>query len=364
MSAPPLTHHEIVRRAAPLTKAGLRVKLSACNRAERYIEFEASEGQHASISVVYSLTLPTDGKPLFERVLLHTSGLVSVLSAYTDNLTETIGHFEQIPLSRQINISDGYTLARSYLMQLRSNGGDPVTALSLNFAVALLGHIQLRVDASTGGGMPADVWVLSHGTSDSYLRDTLANGRDIPLQHRAAHKLRMDVLGVASSVSAVTGANSGTSQLPDDLLAVLGPQWRPLRWQGKHWKGVLRQLGTQDKRTTRAELYIDDALQHLHDTLNTSPVKYHDRNNGARWQVWIRRLQPLMLLIGILALMPISWFFVSSGAMSIHPLALGLTPLLMVGVVVLTAREIPVMELPPRPSPLPENAWTPPDVNA
>ena len=123
---------------------------------------------------------------------------------------------------------------------------------------------------------------------------------------------------------------------------------------------MLRELGKQEIRTARAESHIDEALNHLYGTLSQSPENYQALHSKARWRVYIRRLQPLMLFIGILMLMPISWFFVSNGAMSIHPLALGLTPLLMVGVVVLTAREIPVMEIPPRPEPLPATAWAPP----
>ena len=351
MPAPPLSHHEIVRQAAPLTKAGLRVRLPACDRAARYIEFEAQPGHHPSVSVVYALSLPADDRPHFERVLLHTSGLVSVLSETTGDLAKSFENFAQIPLSRQMETGDICTLARSYSVHSRTENDNLVTVLRLRFAVARLNSLQLRIDASTGGGMPADVWVLPNGTSESYLRNTLADGEDIPLHHRAAHQLRLNADSAATQLN--------TSRLPDDLLAVLGPQWRPLRWQGEHWKGVLRQLGTRDKRTRRAENYIDDALRHLHETLENSAAEYHARNSKARWRVWGRRLQPLMLLLGILALMPISWFFVSSGTISIHPLALGLTPLLMVGIVVLTAREIPVMEIPPIPGPLPEDTWPP-----
>ena len=199
--------------------------------------------------------------------------------------------------------------------------------------------------------MPADVRILTIGKASTYLRETLADGSNIPLDHRAAHRYRLKALE--------THINSTAPKIPDDILAILGPQWRPLRFQGDHWKGVLRQLSKLESRTIRAEKFILEAIEHLHNVLSTSPELYHPTHNKARWQVYFRRLQPVMVFIGILALMPISWLFVSSGTMTIHPLALGLTPLLMVGVVVLTAREIPVMEIPAKPNSLPANAWNP-----
>jgi hypothetical protein len=122
---------------------------------------------------------------------------------------------------------------------------------------------------------------------------------------------------------------------------------------------VLRTLGKAPKRTARAEAYLQQALTHIAQTLAQPPASFHEQLQARRWRVYVRRLQPLMLFLAILALMPLSWLFVSRGELVLHPLALGLTPLLMVGVVVLTAREIPVMEIPPRPQPLDSRFWNP-----
>jgi len=288
MSTAPLTHHEIMKQAAPMTRAGFKINLSACDRSNRYIEFVALQPTGEDLSVIHTLEVDENGKQRLCRAVVHKTGLVSTLIATVSDLETAIDTFEQIPVSRQIQQAAGYTVARSYSLE-------PDYRLDDNAAI-------LQLESS----------------------------RDY-----------------------------ATPKIPDDILAVLGPQWRPLRYQGDHWKGVLRQLGNWKSRTTKAERYIDDALSHLHDTLSKPPGQYQDAHAQARWQVYMRRLQPVMVLIGILALMPISWLLVSSGTVGIHPLALGLTPLLMVGVVALTAREIPVMEIPPRPQTLNSSAWQP-----
>jgi len=351
MTSPPLTHHDIIKQSAPLTRIGLKVNLRNCDRAARYIEFEAQQADNESVDIIHTLEIDEDERQIMCRVAIHKCGLVSVLSAVVDQASVAAAIFEKIPLDRQISDTGRYTVARSFKVSPDTRHENDTAILQLRFVSAFVNGIQLRIDTSTGGGMPADVWMLPQGATSTYIRDTLADGGDIPLDHRSAKRRRNESL--ASS------ANRSMPKLPDDILAVLGPQWRPLRFYGDHWKGVLRQLGKHETRTTKAETYIDTALDHLHTTLLASPLDYQPKHSHARWQVYLRRLQPLMLFIGILLLMPISWLFVSSGTMSIHPLALGLTPLLMVGVVVLTAREIPVMEIPPRPDMLSAAAWMP-----
>jgi len=323
-----------------MTRAGFKVNLPACDRASRYIEFVARSDTDAnadsnadantnvnanadsSLSIIHTLEVDESSKQLLCRVVIHASGLVSTLTAVVTDLETAINTLQKIPVSRQIPLDTDYAIARSYTLEPDYGNNDDTAILQLRFTCAYIEGIQIRIDSSTGGGMPADVWVLGQAQSSGYMRDTLADGGDIPLDHRAARR------------------------------------WRPLRNQGDHWKGVLRQLGNRKTRTAKAERYIDIALHHLQNTLSRSPEHYQLTHAKARWQVYFRRLQPLMVLVGVLALMPISWLFVSSGTVSIHPLALGLTPLLMVGVVALTAREIPVMEIPPRPQVLPDDAWT------
>lgn len=349
MSAPPLTHHDIIRCAAPLTHFGFKVNLASCDRAARYIEFDPQDGHLASVKVFYALEVDNDNKQLISRILVHESGLVSTLNAISSDVEGVLKTFNSIPLSRQLYIEDHHVAAFSYELAPDFQHDTKTAVLRLRYVCAHVDCVELRIDGSTGGGMPADVRLLTKGLASNYLPDTLADGGDLPLDHRAARRLR--TLALANTIVSVK------PEIPDDILAVLGPQWRPLRSQGDHWKGVLRLLTNRDKRTLRIENFAQEAFLHLHATLSSAPEHYQSRHKKARWQVYARRLQPVMMFIGILALMPISWLLVSSGTMTIHPLALGLTPLLMVGVIILTAREIPVMELPPRPAPLSPHAW-------
>lgn len=351
-AVPPLTHHDIIRRAAPLTRKGLKVNLAACDRAKRYVEFVALAAPLNSAKVVHTLEVDEDNNQLLTRLVIHPQGLVSSLSAVAEDLDTAFAAFEQIPLTRQMHITDSYVTAYSYTLEPEYRGDIASASVLLQFACSQVGNVELRVDTSTGGGMPADVRISWQGVTAPYLPETLADGNNIPLDHRAAHEDRL-----AAFKEPINATSVPRTKFPDDILAILGQQWRPLRFQGDHWKGVLRQLSTHEKRTKRAEKFIDEAVQHLANTFATPSEQYQTIHKKARWQVYMRRLQPVMVFVGILALMPISWFFVSSGTVSIHPLALGLTPLLMVGVVVLTAREIPVMEIPPTPAPLPADAW-------
>lgn len=360
MAVPPLTHHDIIRYAGPLSQRGCKVNLAACDKVLRYIEFQPQATDIAQCSQTYSLQIGKNNRILISRIIAHADGLLSTLSTIVSNMDAALDVFDQIETSRQLSVQPDHVIARSYSLVNEPGSANPTGSLLLRFACAQVAGIELRVDASTGGAMPADVRVLIIGKAASYLRDTLADGHDSPLLHLAARNLiRHAQSGNSTDVNPATAhVMHSVYKLPDDILAVLGPQWRPLVSQGDHWKGVLRQLGKGVRRTTRVESFVTDAIKHLSTTLSQSPAAYNDRHQQARWRVYFRRLQPVMLFIGILALMPISWLLVSNGGVRMHPLALGLTPLLMVGVVVLTSREIPVMEIPARPAPLANDFWS------
>lgn len=366
MAVPPLTHHDIIRYAGPLSRRGCKVNLAACDKPLRYIEFHPQDTDAAQCSQTYSLQIGKNNRILVSRVVAHADGLLSTLSAIVSNLETAFDVFDKIEISRQLSVHSDHVIARSYTLTNQPGNSVPTSSLVLRFACAQVAGLELRVDASTGGAMPADVRVLIIGKAASYLRETLADGHDSPLLHLAARNLiRHAQNGHSNAENTATNTLEPVSasvspkvrRLPEDLLAVLGPQWRPLVAQGDHWKGVLRLLGKGVRRTTRVESFLADAIKHLSKTLSQPPSAYHDSQQQARWRVYLRRLQPVMLFIGILGLMPLSWLLVSNGGVRMHPLALSLTPLLMVGVVVLTAREIPVMEIPAKPAPLADDSW-------
>lgn len=381
MPAPPLTHHDIIRIVAPLTKRGINVNLSACDRAARYIEFQSQNSDVPDSRLTYSVQAGRGNVMFITRIVAHSCGLVSTLSAVVSDIEAALAAFDTIPTSRQLDIGDNYVLALSYTLESVKNAASDTSQLQLRFACARVSGLDIRIDTSTGAEMPADVRIMMVRKPSSFLRETLADGRDSPLLHRSGYEL-VRLAGNKHSPSQQDGSSKESvarsdsepsakpdparfqqtvNKLPEDLLAVLGPQWRPLVNQGDHWKGVLRKLGKGVQRTVRAEKFIHSALHHLSTTLSQPPAKFHDHFKQERWQVFVRRLKPVMVFVGILAMMPISWLLVSEGGVRMHPLALGLTPLLMVGVIALTTREIPIMEIPSRPAPLGADFWLPPN---
>jgi len=328
--------------------------MAKSDRSERYIEFlpnthipvtqshnnpDLENSTDESISSILALDIAEGAQATLTRVVIHPTGLISTLTINYTDLAAAYQSIQTIPLTEQIRTLGTAKLAMSYLLKTR-NTDTPV--LTLRYAMALVHPLELRVDISTGGSMPANARVLPTGQSQTYLPDTLADGRLTPQRHRAAR----------STVTRLTAQITEKSRMkvPEDLLAVLGPQWRPLTYQGDHWKGLMRKLGKGQTRMANSQRFFEQAVVHLENTLAQTPEHFHHTHLNARWWVYVRRLKPVMLFLGILAMIPLSWFLVSGVGMQVHPMALSLTPLLMVAVVAITRHEIPIMEIPPRPA--------------
>lgn len=354
----PLTHHDVVRVAAPLVRAGLRIDAAATERARRRIVFRPhGASDDGALHALHTLTVLAGGEVELARAVAHApSGLVSTLVASADDAEALIETFRRIPPTRQIVREGDVVAAESWTLEPNDERGGSGARLALQQVVGRAGPLFLIVDVSTGAGMPADVLLAARADWTDHLRETLASGATVP-QRQTAAQLLLATLPVAPADGAEPEAP--LAALPDDVLAVLGPSWRPLVWQGTRWKGVLRLLGRDPERGERASRRVRDALHHLTGVLSETPRRYHARHAAARRRVFLRRLRPAMALLAILAVMPLSWLFVARGGVEMHPLALGLTPLLMVGVVLLSAREIPVLEIPPLPRPLPDERWRP-----
>ena len=359
----PLTHHDIVRLAAPLVREGLRVDLPASSREERRILFRpVSHEDEAGGTIVsrHSLSALPDGGVELVRAVGDERGLVSTLIARAADADALVDTFAAIPLARQLVREAGYSAALSWTLEPTGHdaGEAPGAAeeggtarLELRHVVGAVGPLCLVIDASTGAGMPADALLVTRSDWPDHLRERLASGALSPWRHPVARTL------AAPSRAPDAGAGALLAALPDDVLAVLGPEWRPLVWQGNRWKGVQRLIGREPGRSRRVRAFAADALAHLASVIDDSPSRYHERHAGARRRVWLRRLKPAMALLAILAVMPLSWLFVSRFGAEMHPLVLGLSPLMMVGVVLMSTREIPVLEIPPLPRPLAADRW-------
>jgi len=374
-----LTHHDIVRLAAPLVRRGMAVDMSTSDRSSRYVQFKPVAGAVPGTRCIHSLHAGSERSMRLTRVLIHESGLASTLTSEVRSLEQVLDGFEQIPEERQIQVGvehptqsagllsgpigkDGSELttsifvARSYVLDIvdtdtRSEPSSTTPTPLLQFVAASVCGLELRLDVSGGGGMPADLYLFRQGATPDFRQASLSDGSVSPLLHPA-------VVGDTTLAPPSVMPSVSIAGLPDDLLAVLGPHWRPMQARDEYWKCVLRSLGRGFRRTARAEHFFSEASQHLARTLGEPPSRYHWRFLSARWRVYVRRLKPLMLLIGLLALMPICWLLVSRGLLVMHPLTLGIAPLLMVGMLALTAREVPVIEVPPRPRALDETLWS------
>jgi len=361
----PLTHHDVVRHAAPLVRAGLSIDPAASDRAARRIAFHPSVDTEGELHVLHALAVLADGDVELVRAVAHArSGLVSTLIASAADAGALVETFGRISPTRQIVREGDTVVAASWTLEPVEGHPDGEARLELQQIVGRVDPLVLIVDVSTGAGMPADVLLAATADWTDHLRETLASGATVPQRQAAARRLLATLPPAGRTAEPERSATPDPSvallaALPDDVLAVLGPAWRPLVWQGSHWKGVLRLLGREPGRSSRAEEHVGGALVHLGTVVSEPPSRYHARHAAARRRVFVRRLRPMMALLAILSVMPLAWLLVTRGGVRMHPLALGLTPLLMIGVVLSSAQEIPVLELPPVPRALPDERWLP-----
>lgn len=266
MSAPPLTHHEILGLVGPFARAGRQVDLGATQRQERRIAFRPLD--HPA----------TGGLPaLRESLLLESFGtgtcrLTRTLARLDDGLRATVQVlgpdpellYEQVravPADRQFREGEGYSIARSY---------------------------QLTAPAAAA---PEVEVVLERG------------------------EVRLDGLRLALSLSPVKGVaaelvleptTSGEQwDLPQDLLAVLGWNWARMVGSREGWRSKLRLRGGAARRTAGAEHALDQVAAHLARVLAEPPARFHERWRAARWIVALRRALPLLTVIGSMIAAPL-----------------------------------------------------------
>ena len=371
----PLTHHDILRLAAPLVRRGRRVDLGASDRAGRRILFAPETGETAdgrAVATVWSLQDLDDGAIEICRAAAVEDGRVATFAARpasAEDLDGALATADAVPVARQLRASGAALAALDHVLEPADPDADPRrgpvgTRLALRSATVLAGPLRLLVDASPGMGMPADVRLAVADAGQTRARPELASGARLPGREPAA-RAAVAALGtrrrVAGRERSVAEATALLDAVPDDLLAVAGPGWRVLRGVGDSRRAGLAGLGGGARRSERVEAAIDALLPALDDYV-TGPVAWHERHAARRRRVWLARLKPVMTLGAIFAVMPIAWLAVNRGGVELHPLALGLTPLMMVAIIAMSAREVPVMEIPawPRaPAPLPGVAPAP-----
>ena len=266
----PLTHHEILRLIEPFTRRGRHVDLSASNRIERRLVFQPI--MHGSETPAYAdaceiLQLESPRPEVYRLIRTVTLGNGAAAKLLTDgqNPGELLARIETIPPQSQFQLVADIPIALSYRLapptdmptaDFPGDGAKPMPMV-LTSAEARLNGLTLTLKAETGKGYPAEIELLPQP--------------DTPLD------------------------------LPDDLLATLGWDWKVLRRRGTGWTADLRVPRNEPDRSRRIEIALERTVAHLARTLAEPPRRFHERLVRARWTVVFRRMTPLLLSVALIA---------------------------------------------------------------
>lgn len=294
MSAAPLTHHEVLERAAPFVREGWRCDLAASRRDERRLCFHRPDDAAAG-----TLVLQDFG-----------NGRWSLLRTVHD---ATAG---------------GATL--------RADGPDPA---------ALLARVQAVPPARHFSGAASRDYVVEDGVPVFEQGRVRTGGFTLTLSV-ARYRRAPGTLRLASD-------DGQRPPLPEDLLAVLGWHWARLVATSDGWTSRVRLRGAD--RTRRAEALLDEAAAHLVRTFAEPPARYHARLAAARWGVFFRRGIPTFTAIGlVLAVLGSAKLDLQPSTQTLM-LLYHVPTLIIAGAFLL--QELPRFEIPPLPRRLTAAGW-------
>jgi hypothetical protein len=309
MSAPPLTHHEILGLAAPYARRGLHVDLAASDRQARRLVFKPD----AAAGLRETLELDSLGTGSFRltRRLARDDGLQATVQALGADPGALLAPVQGLPPARLFSSGEGWTLARSYAWPWFDDADAAAEPCTLSRAELRLQGLTLKLELSRVRGVAAD----------------------LSLQPRPGELL----------------------ELPEDLLAVLGWDWARLVREPAGWKSKLRLRGRPAQRSARAERALAAAAGHLAQVLAEPPARFHERLLWARWGVVLRRAIPTLTALGLLggvALLPRTTIADAPGLwVALHYLPIGLLALAF------GLQELPRFEIPPLPRRLAWAVW-------
>jgi hypothetical protein len=310
----PLTHHEILSLVGPFAARDVHVDLQASDRAERLLAFkpiayEADDPPGTEVHARLYLENPESGGFRLIRMLHHASGAEASLHIDGDDPGAMLERVQAVNPGQQFETRRGILIARSYRLATDASAADP--APELTRAEAKIGAIRLTLNARTGRGMPVEL-------------ELSADDSNLP-------------------------------HIPQDLLAVLGWAWRPLRRIGRRWRGTLRVARDEPTRTSDAESKLARTVAHLAETLARPPSLYHSGFSHRRWTVALRRALPLLTGLAVLAATPLIQLLDMGDRSLLRLIIFHAPPLLMVGMFML--KEMPNFEIPPLPRRLRDDAW-------
>lgn len=321
MAGDPLTHHEILTLVEPFTRSGRQVDLAATDRPERRLVFKPRDyaaGKPSGPALRETLVLenPQADQYRLTRTLAAGSGAEATLRVDGRDPGSLVERLDRVDPQVHFQALRGVSIARSY--RLIANAGEgpdavPRDRLVLTEARADLGDVGIKLEAATGRGGPAEIYLT-------------------PKPERPFAP-------------------------PEDLLAVLGWSWKPLRPVRHGWRSTVRIAKREPKRSRDCERKLERTVEHLAMTLSQPPAGFHARFPVARWFCFARRTTAILVVLGVMALGPAILYMDLPQESMLRMLAFNAPPLLLFAAFVI--RELPIMRPPRIPSPPPESAWVP-----
>jgi len=314
----PLTHHEILGMIAPFTRRGRHVDLAASDRIARRLLFkpivhEDAAGPFAGASESLQFDDLRPNVFRLTRTVTLATGETAKATTEGADASELLDRIETVPLDSHFKWVGDVMLARSYRLEPTARTPGAPTVMALASAHARLDGLDLSVKTSTAKGYPAEIELSS------------PDGQPL--------------------------------DLPEDLFATLGWDWRVLRRRGAAWVGTLRAPGREPERSRRIEAALEIGVAHLTKTLAEPPRRYHEKFVRARWGVVFRRMIPLLGSIALLA-GALTMVFIDVPQDSALALMMFNAPPILLAFL-FTMQEMPTLEIPAPPRPSSAPAWVP-----
>lgn len=382
----PLTHHDILALMAPFTQRGLHADMGASRREDRVLAFKPEAipaDAHCPLDLTAQLTLEAAqvGKHRLVRRVWDGSGLTATLTADGADLDALLEQLEQVPVRRHFAAYEGVPVARSYMLEPASQAlaqragagarwaaqtvGGRLWQAARGGAERLLGSrlpllrrkgsapvppALAEAASEPGAATPDDALIKD---ADGPLRAVIteANTRVGPV-HLNLKADRFNGMPVELKLTTDAGVKL---KVPEDLLAVVGWHYRPLRQIISYWRGSIRVATHEPERTADIEAKLGEVVKHLSATLAAPPKEFHHRHLGARWRVTYQRAVPMLFLLGIMAATPgIQWLDMADNSI-LRMLIFHAPPFMLVGFFLM--REMPRFEIPPLPRALVQRDW-------
>jgi hypothetical protein len=315
----PLSHHEILSLAEPFTRRGRHVDLAASDRSSRRLVFKSivheanTEAFMANAREGLLLENPRQGAYRLTRTMTLDSGLEATLQIEGAHPVELLAQIEMVPWQRQFRAGAEAMVAQSYRLIPSTRpapDGEPAMLMELTRGEAEVDGVTIILHAVTVKGYPADLDLVP---------------------------------------------KTGFEYLPDDLLAVMGWAWSPLRKTTDGWNCKLRVTGNEPHRSRQMESRLERTVAHLRRTLARPPYVFHDTQLRARWGVAFRRAIPLLVVIALIAA-AVALCFVDIPQDSMFNLLIQFAPPLLL-FAAFGMRETPKLEFPPIPRRSTATAW-------